>query len=328
MKNLLSRLPVSLCLLALPCSPFALAQEPELPGQEKPAEEGGAATPASPLSEEWVERLFNPQSQELFKQALEEANASGIARQFVLEATLLQSLRHQRFEETQSVLPELQKIAGNYVEGNSVISSSADDLTAFLEYARAVIARDRGDGIAFKKHVTEAFWLNPGAAETLAELITDHRQRQAMKSLRLDLNLAIMTSRGNETTLKEILGDKKALLVDFWASWCGPCMQLMPGLKKKAEALEAHGIVVVAMNTEPEAAAAKAEEVRKAQAMTIPWLIEPEGSPFSTALRINSIPRMVLISPDGKPLYNGHPDSPGLWTSLEEVNPEIKAPEK
>jgi hypothetical protein len=43
-------------------------------------------------------------------------------------------------------------------------------------------------------------------------------------------------------------------------------------------------------------------------------------------LEIDSIPRMVLVGPDGKVLYNGHPQDPGLWTALQKLDPAIKAP--
>jgi hypothetical protein len=48
--------------------------------------------------------------------------------------------------------------------------------------------------------------------------------------------------------------------------------------------------------------------------------------PYSKLLEIDSIPRMILVAPDGKVLFNGHPQDQGLWSALQKLDPEIKAP--
>ncbi|MBL9133515.1 MAG: TlpA family protein disulfide reductase, partial [Verrucomicrobiaceae bacterium] len=126
------------------------------------------------------------------------------------------------------------------------------------------------------------------------------------------------------TTLADQLGGKKAILIDFWASWCGPCMQLMPSLKKKGEHLQPYDIVVIAMNKDDENAESIAERIRKEQGMTIPWLVEPKERPYTKLFELDSIPRMVLISPKGNVLFNGHPEDPALWAALKKVNAQIE----
>ena len=128
------------------------------------------------------------------------------------------------------------------------------------------------------------------------------------------LDMDIETSAGAKTSLAKLVEGKHGVLLDFWASWCGPCMRLMPELKKKAKKYEGLGIVVAGMNTEN---ASKAEKVRKEREIGFSWLVEPSGRPFSKMLKINSIPRMILLDPEGKVLFNGHPMDDELTAALD-----------
>ena len=103
-------------------------------------------------------------------------------------------------------------------------------------------------------------------------------------------------------------------------------MNLMPALKRKAETLTAHGIVVAALNKDDENAEGIAERIRKEQNATLPWLVEPADRPYTKVFEIDSIPRMILLSPAGKVLFNGHPEDPELWAALKKIDPAIEAP--
>ena len=103
-------------------------------------------------------------------------------------------------------------------------------------------------------------------------------------------------------------------------------MNLMPALKKKAATLSTHGIVVAALNKDDENAEATAERIRGEQNATLPWLVEPPERPYTKALEIDTIPRMILLSPEGKVLFNGHPEDPALWVALKKLDPAIAPP--
>jgi thiol-disulfide isomerase/thioredoxin len=272
---------------------------------------------AGQVPQELMQRLFNPGSteQELIE-ATKEANKAGVPRQQIIEAKLIWGLRTQNTAWLGKILPELEVLAGNFDAAQSAGIKSADDIRSFIEYIKALQAQEKKDDAAFKKHMQEAFWLAPSQA-----------QLYKMATMKIDLQLVLATSNGETTTLQDQMAGKKAVLLDFWASWCGPCMQLMPELKKKADHLKKHGIVVAGMNKDDEKAEMVAEKVRGEQGIEFPWLIEPADRPFTKMLEIDSIPRMILVGPDGKVLYNGHPQDPGLWSALQKIDPEIKAPE-
>ncbi|HCN28872.1 MAG TPA: hypothetical protein DIT64_08900 [Verrucomicrobiales bacterium] len=275
-----------------------------------------------------MQRMFNPQAtKEELLEALKEAGRAGLSRQKVIEAKLIWGLRRQDADWLVRMLPELEILAKNFDPQDSAGLKSADDVRGFMEYAKALQALEKKDDAAFKTHILEAAWSAPGQAQLFFQLVEKTRREAKMANLKMDLGLVLTTSSGEATTLKDQLAGKKALLIDFWASWCGPCMQLMPALKKKAAELAPHGIVVMGMNKDDENAESVAEKIRDEQGIEFPWLVEPRERPFTQLLEIESIPRMVLVAPDGAILFNGHPQDPALYDALQKLDPAVKKPE-
>ncbi|HAL71340.1 MAG TPA: hypothetical protein DCP71_06155 [Verrucomicrobiales bacterium] len=286
-----------------------------------------SAQEAASSPQEMMQRLFDPQATKAqFEETAKKAGMAGIARQQIIEARLVWGLRNQDAAWLEKMLPELEVLAGNFDSTQSSGFKTADEIRSFIAYTKAIIAQNKKDDGAFKTNILEAIWLNPGQAQIFTQVIEKQRLEAKMANMKVDLSLVINTHDGEATTLADQLGDKKALLVDFWASWCGPCMQLMPELKKKAELLSKHGIVVAGMNKDDQNAPAVTAKVREEQEITFPWLIEPAERPFTKQLEIESIPRMILIAPGGQVLFNGHPQDPALWVALQKINPDIKAP--
>lgn len=282
----------------------------------------GAASP-----QELMQRLFDPKAdQEQLLETVKKAGLAGIPRQQLIEAKLVWGLRNQDAAWLEKILPELEVLAANFDRSQSAGLKSADEIRSFIAYAKALKAQASNDAATFKTQILDAIWLNPDQAQIFTQVIAKQRLEAKMATMKVDLNQVITTHDGEATTLADQLGGKKALLVDFWASWCGPCMQLMPELKKKAELLTAHGIVVAGMNKDDKDAQTLTAKIREDQGITFPWLIEPAERPFTKLLEIESIPRMILIDPSGQVLFNGHPQDPALWVALKKVNPEIKAP--
>ncbi len=265
-----------------------------------------------------------------FEEAYEAAKADGVAEAFLIEAQTINYLSTGNMPALYPHLASLEAVSEDLEYGMDKPFHSKRQLSGLVASLRAIQAYEASNIPEFEKQAALSYVNAPeyNQAFGLFQLMTEVRQKEvqeaAMANLRIPMDMVIASADGEERTLDQWLEGNQALLIDFWASWCGPCIQLMPELKTKAESLPDQGIVVAAMNTDAEDPVAKAKQVRSQHNMEImPWLLEPEDRPLSRMLIIDSIPRMILVGPEGKVLYNGHPMDPSLKAALAKLDVKI-----
>jgi thiol-disulfide isomerase/thioredoxin len=115
----------------------------------------------------------------------------------------------------------------------------------------------------------------------------------------------------------------KVTVIDFWATWCGPCVAAMPELDKLQKEHK-NDVVVLGLSSEAEA---KVSSFLKSKKHEYSQAIDQNGR-LNNAMGVQGIPHVVVLSSDGVIRWQGHPMDPGFKGSIKtllEVDPGIKA---
>ncbi len=101
---------------------------------------------------------------------------------------------------------------------------------------------------------------------------------------------------GGKASLADYKG--KVVLLNFWATWCGPCRYEMPGMQRLWERYREQGFVIIAVAADKNGHKQVAPFVGKL-ALNYPVLLDPEGE-VRNRYEVVGLPMSYLIGRDGK----------------------------
>ena len=188
---------------------------------------------------------------------------------------------------------------------------------AFIDDYQLVLGQEKFDSVI----ATKPAWINHPIAKSQVEYFAQQKAQEAKKNAYVGkqfTDLEEADADGKMHKLSEYVGKGKWVLVDFWASWCGPCMQEMPNVVAAYEKYHAKGFDVVGLSFDN-----KKEPWLKAIAdKNLSWthLSDLKGwrTIASETYGVNSIPDNLLIDPQGKIVARGL-RAQGLQDKLKEI---------
>ena len=104
----------------------------------------------------------------------------------------------------------------------------------------------------------------------------------------------LLSKAGKEISLSQFKG--QVVMINFWASWCGPCRQEMPILEQLYDKYKPMGFTMVGVNVEPDSNAAI--NWLKATPVTFPILFDTK-SQVSKLYQVAGMPSTVIVDRKG-----------------------------
>ena len=102
------------------------------------------------------------------------------------------------------------------------------------------------------KEVAQSFTTESVYSKRLNDFITEHAKVEVGAKF---IDFTLKTVEGEEVNLEKVINSNRVVLVDFWASWCGPCRAENPFVKAAYEKYHANGFEIIGVSVDQDEAA-------------------------------------------------------------------------
>ncbi len=132
--------------------------------------------------------------------------------------------------------------------------------------------------------------------------------------------LTFKSADGKATPIESFRG--KPMLIDFWATWCAPCVASMPKLAEIYSEGKEKGLVFISVDQDEDAS--KASDFLAKKGYTWPNFHDGDGE-IEKLMGSSGIPRTVLVDAKGQIVYDGTGgDENHLRAHIAQLGPEFK----
>ncbi|ONF45296.1 redoxin [Marinobacter lutaoensis] len=131
-------------------------------------------------------------------------------------------------------------------------------------------------------------------------------------------DFTLASREGGNVRLEDHRGE--VVMVNFWASWCGPCRQEMPLMNALYHKYRDLGFTILAVNVDEDRAAA--QRFLDAVPVDYPILYDPDST-VSERYEVQAMPTTVMVDRDGNARYVHYGYQPGYEDAYEQQIREL-----
>ena len=217
-------------------------------------------------------------------------------------------------EAGEALNERVEKLIKAGVPYTGIQDSLASELDALKNIYRDGISANKGNyvGAFLLNMVAREFYQELGSLDSvMAEVkyAVEMKQLQALRKTyesaestregRMFVDFTGQSVDGTSSKLSDYVGKGKFVLVDFWASWCGPCKREIPNLLDLYSRFNGENFTVLGVNVWD--AESRFKAALESEGITYPQIFVPrDNEDDATELYgIQGIPQIILFGPDG-----------------------------
>ncbi len=138
------------------------------------------------------------------------------------------------------------------------------------------------------------WWYSSGKMSENTKILEGSLRPPAIPSEGLaDYNWTVKSLDGRDFRLADTKG--KVVFINFWATWCAPCVAEMPSIQRLYDKVKDDGVIFVCVSRED---TSKVSRFVKERSFTFPIYTMKDNPP--TVFSTQGIPATFILSPDGK----------------------------
>lgn len=275
--------------------------------------------------------VVNSDDLKLKSYSVEGSHHSALASEYLVELFEFQNNRSQWVKKSQELPYDAKEERQKYLDSVQVAKEKLNEKAiAFIEKNSDSPASILALGNLYPQGGIEQFdttllvyfdQIAEGMQENFPNTIYDQQISQDLKMIRSQIaqlnrpkgqmdDISLPDPNGNVRTLSDLQG--KVVLVDFWASWCGPCRRENPNLVRMYQEYKDKGfdIYSVSLDGLPQQRNPKQEWITAIQQDGLVWenhVSDLQGwqSVVTSDFGVNSIPFTLLVDKDGSIIAKG-----------------------